>query len=180
MDQDLELINRFKNGDSGGFEMLVKKYHNRVINIVYSLTRNKTDAEDIAQEVFLKIYFELDNFKAQAKFSSWFYRITVNSTYDFLRRQKHRLASLEDNDYTNIPDKTKTPDILAQELIQEALKNIPFEFRCAIILREIEGLSYEEISQALKISLGTVESRIYRAREMLKNILIQKGVTNEM
>ena len=176
-DKDLELIERFKNGDLEGFEMLVKKYQDRVINIAYPLCGNAYDAEYIAQEVFLKIYHWLNGFKREAKFSSWLYRITVNSTYDFLRKGRHKAASLEDIDYTEIADKKITPeDILVKELIKDALNKIHFEFRSALILKEMEGLPYEEIAQALKIPIGTVESRISRARQMLKDILLRKGI----
>ena len=176
-DKDLEFIERFKNGDLEGFEMLVKKYQDRVINIAYPLWGNACDAEDIAQEVFLKIYHRLNGFKAEAKFSSWLYRVTVNSTYDFLRKRRHKTASLEDIDSSEIVDKKIAPqDILACELIKDVLNKIPFEFRSALILKEIEGLYYEEIAQGLKIPTGTVEARIFRARQMLKNILLRKGV----
>lgn len=176
MQEDLELIDRFKNGETEAFEMLVKKYQNRTINTAYSLVGNLSDAEDIAQDAFLKIYHGLGNFKAQAKFSSWLYRITVNTAYDFLRAHKYKPESLEEIDCENIRAKENNPDLLTQELIQGALKEIPFDFRSVITLRETEGLSYEEISQALKINIGTVESRLFRARKMLKDILIRKGV----
>ena len=181
MEEDLEQIGRFKNGQMEGFEVLVKKYHNRVINIANSLVGNTSDAEDIAQEAFLKIYHKLDNFKAQAKFSSWLYRITLNTAYDHLRRQKHRTISLDEIDYTNIADKQSNQDILTKEVIQDALDKIPFDFRSALVLKELEDLSYEEIAQSLNVRIGTVESRIFRARKMLKEILIKRGVfKNEM
>lgn len=174
MQEDLELINRFLSGEMEAFEMLVRKYQNRVINTAYSLAGNVSDAEDIAQDTFLKIYHGLDSFKAQAKFSSWLYRITVNTAYDFLRAHKHKAESLEEADCENIRAKENNPDLLTRELIQGALKEMPFYFRSVLTLREIEGLSYEEISQALKINIGTVESRLFRARKILKGILTRK------
>ena len=174
MEEDLALIAKFKEGNMEGFEMLVKKYHNRIINIAHSLAANRNDAEDIAQEVFLKIYHTLHGFKAQAKFSSWLYRITVNAAYDYLRKNKHKTTSLDDIDYANISDNRNREDMLAKEAIQGALNKIPFDFRTTLVLKEIEGLSYQEIAEALKISIGTVESRIFRARQMLKKLLIQK------
>jgi len=175
MREDLELINRFLSGEMEAFEMLVRKYQNRVINTAYSLAGNVSDAEDIAQDVFLKIYHGLSSFKAKAKFSSWLYRITVNTAYDFLRGHKHKAESLEESDCENIRAKENNPDLLTRELIQGALGEMPFDFRSVLTLREIEGLSYEEISQALKINIGTVESRLFRARRILKGILIRKG-----
>lgn len=174
MDEDLGLINKFKAGQMEGFEMLVRKYHNRLINIAHSLTSNASDAEDIAQEAFLKVYHNLKDFRNQAKFSSWLYRITLNTAYDHLRKNKHKNASLDEMDYSRIPDNKNSEDVLAKETLRKALDKIPFDFRSALILKEIEGLSYEEIAQALKIRLGTVESRIFRARRMLKKLLTRK------
>jgi len=176
MDQDLELINQFKTGDLGGFEMLVKKYQNKAINIAYSLSRNSANAQDIAQEVFLKIYNNIDDFRFQSKFSSWFYRIVVNTSYDFMRRNKHKHISIDDDSCPELADCKISEDSLAKELVQELLGKIPFEYRSAVVLKDVEGLSYREISEALKISMGTVESRIFRAREIMKSILVKKGV----
>lgn len=174
MDEDLGLINKFKAGEMEGFEMLVRKYHNRIINIANSLSGNTADAEDIAQEAFLKVYHNLKDFRNQARFSSWLYRITLNAAYDHLRKNKHKTTSLDELDYSRIPDNKNSEDILAKETLKKALDKIPFNFRSALILKEIEGLSYEEIAQTLKIRLGTVESRIFRARRMLKNLLTPK------
>lgn len=176
MDADLGLINKFKGGLMEGFEMLVKKYHNRVINIANSLVGNTSDAEDIAQEAFLKVYRSLHSFNARAKFSSWLYRVTVNTAYDHLRKHTHKAASLDEIDYENIADTKNHEDVIAKDSMQDALRKIPFLFRSALILKEIEGLSYEEIAKTLSIRIGTVESRIFRARKMLKDILTKKGV----
>jgi RNA polymerase sigma-70 factor (ECF subfamily) len=181
MDQDLELIAKFKSGDLGGFEMLVKKYQNMVVNVVYSLTANRHDAEDIAQDVFMKVYHNISSFRAEAKFSSWLYRIAVNTSYDYLRRNKLKPVSIDEFENFDIADTRQNGDLLAQELVQQALTKIPYEYRSALVLKEIEGLSYQEIAEALKISIGTVESRIFRGRQMLKDILSKKGVfKNEM
>lgn len=174
MDEDLELITKFKNGQLEGFEMLVKKYHTRVITIANSFVGNTSDAEDIAQETFLKMYRTLEGFKARAKFSSWLYRITVNTTYDHLRKNKRKTTSLDEIDYAAIGDIKNREDLVAKEALQGALDKIPFDFRSALTLKEIEGLSYQEIAEALKISIGTVESRIFRARQMLKRLLTHK------
>lgn len=176
MNEDLELINKFKAGQMEGFEMLVRKYRSRLINIANSITGNASDAEDIAQEAFLKIYHNLKGFRNQAKFSSWLYRITLNAAYDHLRKNKHKNTSLDEMDYSRVADNKTSEDILAKETLQKALDKVPFDFRSALVLKEIEGLSYEEISQALKIRLGTVESRIFRARTMLKNLLRRKEI----
>lgn len=181
MDQDLELIERFKSGDLGGFEMLVKKYQNMTVNVACGLVGNLHDADDVAQEAFLKVYHNIDSFRAQSKFSSWLYRITVNCAYDHLRKHKQKAVSLDSFENFDIPDTKESGDILAKELVQAALQRIPYEYRSALVLKELEGLSYQEIAEALKISIGTVESRIFRGRSMLKDILTKKGVLkNEM
>ena len=124
----MALIAKFKEGSLEGFEMLVKKYHNRVINIANSLVGNASDAEDIAQEAFLKVYHNLDGFKAKAKFSSWLYRITINAAYDYLRKNKHRTSSIDEIDYADISENRNRQDMLAKEAIQGALNKIPFDF----------------------------------------------------
>lgn len=179
MDEDLGYITRFKSKDLGGFEMLVKKYQGRALNIAYSLTSNLSSAQDIAQEVFIKIYNSLQSFRAESKFSSWFYRIVVNSAYDFLRKNKYQPISLEDPACHGLFLIEKNPDPLAKELVEWALSKVPFKYRSALILREIEGLSYGDISKALGIGVGTVESRIFRGRKILKNILLEKGVLKD-
>ena len=102
----------------------------------------------------------------------------MNTAYDLLRRNKYKTVSLDDINLSNISDKKDPPDTLSREFIQDALDKLPYNFRSTLVLREIEGLSYEEISQALNISIGTVESRISRARCMLKKILIKRGIKN--
>jgi RNA polymerase sigma-70 factor (ECF subfamily) len=156
--------------------MLVKKYQNKAVNIAYSLTYNSANAQDIAQEAFLKIYHKIGAFRQQAKFSSWLYRIVVNTAYDFLRRNKQQNISIDEDPSLQIEDNRKSEDPLAKELVRNTLAKLPFEYRSAIVLKEIEGLSYQEIADCLKISIGTVESRIFRARQMMKEILVKKGV----
>ena len=161
--------------------MLVKKYENLVTNVVYGLTGNRHDAEDLAQDVFMKVYHNINSFKGESKFSSWLYRVTVNSAYDALRRNKHKPVSLDEFENFDIADTKERGDLLAKELIQQALTKIPYEYRVTLVLKEIEGLSYQEIAESLKISIGTVESRIFRGRAMLKDILARKGVVkNEL
>lgn len=176
MREDNELIQRCKEGNLEAFEMLVEKYRNQAVNIAYSLLGCRADGEDVAQESFIKIYRSIGGFKEQSKFSTWLYRIVVNTAYDFLRRKKQPLVSLDDIEYVPsvLPKDTELQG--SKELINEALASVPFEYRSVLILREIEGLSYKEISEALKISIGTVESRIFRGRAMLKDFLIKKGV----
>ncbi len=157
--------------------MLVKKYQNIAVNIAYSLTRNRMDAEDAAQESFLKIYGSINSFRGDSKFSSWLYRIVVNKAYDLLRKRKH---TVQLDEISEISSETKPFGAeLMKQLISDCLALIPFEYRSALTLRDMQGLSYEEIAQVLNISVGTVESRIFRGRRMLKEILMKKGVLKD-
>lgn len=176
MEEDRELILSFKSGKEEGFEMLVKKYHSRAINIAYSLLFNLADAQDAAQEAFLNIYRNLKDFRMDASFSSWLYRIVVNSSYDLMRKRKLKTVPLDGIEFELIPAAQDKSDCLKKEAVQAALANLPFEYRSAIVLREMEGLSYEEISKILNVNIGTVESRIFRARQMLKEVFLKKGV----
>jgi len=176
MDQDRELILSFRGGNEEAFVMLVKKYHSRAMNIAYSLLFNLADAEDAAQEAFLNIYRKLMGFRMDSSFSTWLYRIVINSSYDLMRKRKARHISLDDIEPKLIPAAEDKSDCLKKEAVQGALKGLPFEYRSAIVLREMEGLSYEGIAKILNINIGTVESRIFRARQMLKEVFLKKGV----
>ncbi len=174
MDEDIIFIDQFLNGDQKGFEMLVKKYQNRVLNIVYSLIGVDSESEDITQEVFLKVYHHLKSFKRNCQFSTWVYRIVVNTTYDFLRKRKN---FVDDNSVLEkcVSTADSPDDVFCKEerreVISSALLKVPVNFRTALVLKDIEGLSYDDISKVLSCSIGTVESKIYRARHFLKEVL---------
>jgi RNA polymerase sigma-70 factor (ECF subfamily) len=176
MNDDIIYIAQFLGGEGQGFDMLVKKYQNRVLNIVYSLIGQDRESEDIAQEVFLKVYHNLSSFKQHSKFSTWLYRITVNTAYDFLRKRKNivstdKVIEEKENNPENYYDR-----LIARErktIVQKAIERVPLKYRTAVILKDIEGLSYIEISDVLHCSIGTVESRIYRARQALKEELLK-------
>ena len=114
MDPDIEFIERFKSGDLGGFEMLVKKYQDKTINLAYSLTSNSATAQDIAQDAFMKAYNNIRNFRYESKFSSWLYRIVVNTAYDYLRRNKLLNTSLSDETCPEVVDTKLKHDVLAK------------------------------------------------------------------
>ena len=174
MEDDICLLERFLNGEHVAFEQLVRKYQDTVLNIVYSLVGRDREAEDIVQEVFLKVYAHAGSFRRDAQFSTWIYRIAVNMTYDFLRRRKNTVsdeAALE-----NTPTSGANPQeaLCGKErdaLIRKAMAGIPFAYRSALVLRDVEGLEYAQIAKVLKCGIGTVESRIFRARQFLKEQL---------
>lgn len=175
MNEEMTCIERFLAGENEGFEILVKKYQNRVLNIVYSLVGQDREAEDIMQEVFLKAYDSLKGFKHKSQFSTWLYRITVNTTYDFLRKRKNLVEEAFLDKivaFYGRPDDTLLLEE-KEEMVQEALNKVPFKFRTALVLKDIEGLSYKQISEVLECSIGTVESKIYRARMSLKKELLR-------
>ncbi len=177
MNEDGLYIKQFLSGEKEGFEILVRKYQDRVLNIVYSLIRRDMESEDIMQEVFLKAYRNLKFFRQESQFSTWLYRIVVNTTYDFLRKRKGFVRNEGILD-TNTDVDGPRDALLAKEkeiMIQDLLLSVPFKFRSALVLKDIEGLSYVEISRILCCSIGTVESRIHRARLFLKKRLLRSG-----
>lgn len=172
--EDYALVDRFISGDQGGFEMLVKKYQNYVVNTVYSISGDAQIAEDIAQDVFIKVYQKLGSFEKKSAFSTWLYRITVNSTYNYLKSRK-RYVPLDDikekvdfteTSITALDKKEK------QEIVKKAIDRLSFKYRIVLVLKDIEGLSYKDIAQAVGCRIGTVESRLFRARSLLKKILL--------
>jgi RNA polymerase sigma-70 factor (ECF subfamily) len=173
--EDNYLIDRFLSGDEQGFELLVKKYQDQVLNIVYSLVGQSDHIEDIAQEVFIKVYKNLSSFKKKADFATWLYRITVNTAYNYLKKEKRRYASLEIlKKETDLFPKVSRADLSDQEkyrLIIEAISKLPFKYRTVIVLNDIEGFSYKDIAQILGCRLGTVESRLFKARSLLREML---------
>lgn len=174
MNDDTLYIEQFLAGDTAGFEALVRKYQNRVLNIVYSLVGQNSESEDIAQEVFLKIYHGLQSFRQNCQFSTWLYRITVNTTYDFLRRRKNFIHDEGILEYQEAETANPQEVVVNQEkdaMIQKALMAIPTIYRSAVVLKDIEGMNYKEIAKVLGCRIGTVESRIYRARQLLKEKL---------
>jgi len=171
--QDKELIAQILEDKDKGFEVLVKRYQNSVLNIAYSLIGNRHQAEDIAQEVFIKVYNSIETFRGLCKISTWLYRITLNSSYDFLRRRKKFIPL---NEYGPIqaphtPGHNSIERKEKKELVQKAIDSLPFKYRKVVVLKDIENLSYKDIANVLQCRIGTVESRLFRARKMLKNIL---------
>lgn len=173
-------------GNLQSFEKLVKKYERFVVSCVYPIVKNPEDAKDISQETFLKAYKSLSTFKGESEFSTWLYKIAKNCALDFVRKQKiislSSDSSGEDGEGFDIPDRSEktNPEKSAlqkekNEILYSAILLLSDEHREIIILRDINGYSYEQISQMLSIEQGTVKSRIFRAREALKKILLKKN-----
>jgi RNA polymerase sigma-70 factor (ECF subfamily) len=173
------LIQRCAERDSTAFETLILKYENKIYNLCYYVLKNKDDALDAAQEVSIKIYKSINKFKGESKFSTWIYRITYNTCLDYIKKRKDEL-SFEEVLTTESGIESKTENIIeARELkfeLKRCILKLSNDFRTVIILRDIEGLSYQEIAEILNIEVGTVKSRLNRAREALKNVLIKSGI----
>lgn len=179
------LIKRSKKGDMAAFEELITPHQQRIYNLAYRMVGNPHDASDIAQEAIIKIYRGLGGFRGEAAFSTWVYRITTNACRDLLIKNNHRRESslneyilTEEGEISKeIADYSALPEhgYLEQEraaYLQKLILALPEEYRIALVLREIQGLSYLEIQAALNISLGTVKSRISRGRQALKRKIL--------
>jgi len=177
-DKDLILVRRAKRGDYKAFDLLVLKYQSRIIGLAMKFVKDIQTAEDVAQESFIKAYKSLDSFREESAFYTWLYRITSNTSKNYLiskKRKKELLESeisSEEIDIFDIPGGSSPEEILQannlREVIFESLSNLPEDIRTAVSLREFEGLSYEEISEVLGCPIGTVRSRIFRGREIIQ------------
>ncbi len=186
-ERELAVIRKILDGDVNAFEELMAAYEKNVYNLALRMVRNPEDAADMSQEAFIKAYNSLSNFRGDSKFSVWLYRIVSNVCLDFLRRQSRRGAvslSMEDSEgeevQLDIPDESQSPErLLEQRLTRDAVRRglqaVPPDSRQILLLREIQGLSYEEIAQALDIEVGTVKSRLFRARKKLCAFLLEDG-----
>lgn len=178
---DEKLVEAAQKGDSAAFEVLVRRYQSRVVSIAFSVLRNSEDAADVAQEVFLRVYRKLGGFCGKSRFYTWLFRITVNMSIDRSRsRQRKRAESLDQEDqetgenrFARIPDSDLDPreagaDSELERKIHEAIDELSPKHRQVVLLRDVQGLSYQEIAQVVRCSLGTVMSRLHYAREKLK------------
>ncbi len=180
--QEQQLIQRAADGDNAAFESLVTQYEKLVYSVTYRMTGNREDAMDLSQETFVKVWKSLKFFKFESAFSTWIYRVAGNVCLDFLRRQK-RTQSLTVSDeevQLDLPDEEQDPAHMfmqknGQEQIQQALETLEPEYRAALTLRAISGLSYQEIADVLGVQSGTVKSRISRGRERLRKKLVALG-----
>jgi len=183
LDEDLALVERFKAGDHSAFERLVEKYQKNVLNLVYRFTGDGTRAEDLAQEVFVRIFRALGGFEAKAKFFTYLYKVTLNLCLKERERQKRkRTYSLEerlgedDNRTREVEDPRGSAEDEVERrdtarIVREAIVSLPDDQRTAVILHRYNGLSYEELSEVLNISLPAVKSRLHRAKLALKERL---------
>lgn len=176
---DQQLVERVQQGDKKAFDLLVLKYQQRVVNLVSRFVRNHSDALDVTQEAFIKAYRALPKFRGDSAFYTWMYRIAVNTAKNHLAQQSRRPmeaeqdiseaehfqgeSALKDN---ASPERLMMRDQI-QEVVAKTIDGLPEDLKTAITLRELEGLSYEEIAEVMECPIGTVRSRIFRAREAI-------------
>ncbi|MGI5979714.1 MAG: RNA polymerase sigma factor [Oscillospiraceae bacterium] len=190
-EEEARLVARVREGDGDAFEKLVLENQKKVYNLALRMVGNEDDAFDMSQEAFIKAYNSILCFRGDCRFSVWLYRLTTNVCLDFLRAQGRRShASLsygDDEDEEKeleIPDERFSPETELErkelrEAVNRGMMKLPQEYRAILLLREIDGLSYEEIGQTLDLEEGTVKSRIFRARKKLCRILADDGNFSE-
>ena len=178
-DNDQQLVLRVQKGERSAFDLLVLKYQHRVLKLVSRFVNNPAEAEDVAQDAFLKAYRALPSFRGESAFYTWLYRIAINTAKNYLVANRRRPVDfdldLQDPDQYDRQAKLKevdTPErvLLTEEIrqvVEGAMEQLPEDLRTAIVLRELDGLSYEEIAEAMDCPVGTVRSRIFRAREAI-------------
>jgi RNA polymerase sigma-70 factor, ECF subfamily len=178
-DADQQLVRRVQAGDKSAFNLLVLKYQHRVLKLVSRFVSDAAEAEDVAQEAFIKAYRALASFRGESAFYTWLYRIAINTAKNALVSNRRRpvdfdldLQDPEQYDRHARLKESDTPEgvLLTEEIrqvVEHAMEQLPEDLRTAIVLRELEGLSYEEIAEAMDCPVGTVRSRIFRAREAI-------------
>ena len=184
---ELSVIDRFKKGEKAAFEELVLKYQDRIYNLCRHMLGNAHDAEDAAQDTFIKAYQNLNNFRPQASFYTWLYRIAVNTCLDYKKRPFFESIfgghGEGDDEFASEPISGEpSPEKIFESkqlglILRKSLGKLSLKLRTAMILKEIEGLSYEEMAEILDVSTGTVKSRISRARKELKELI--KKITEQ-
>ncbi|EGG95240.1 RNA polymerase sigma-H factor AlgT [gamma proteobacterium IMCC1989] len=182
-DADQLLVERVQQGDKRAFDLLVLKYQHKIISVVHRYMRDPADVNDVVQEAFIKAYRALPNFRGESAFYTWMYRIAINTAKNDLiskgRRPPSSDVDVEDAEYysgnENLHDVDTPENNLFRDELQTAVQNViqslPDDLRTAVTLREMDGLSYEEIAEIMECPVGTVRSRIFRAREAIDKIV---------
>jgi RNA polymerase sigma-70 factor (ECF subfamily) len=179
-DADWQLVTRVQRGDKKAYELLVSKYQRRITRLLSRIIRDPSDIEDVAQEAFIKAYRALPNFRGESAFYTWLYRIAINTAKNHFAAQGRRaptraaadVEDAENSDDALVLRDVATPDAVllskqVGEAVNRAIERLPEDLRTAIVLRELEGMSYDEIAHAMNCPVGTVRSRIFRAREAI-------------
>lgn len=180
---DEELVRRCLAGEGAAFDTLVRRYQHRIYRLAYRLTQDAEEANDLAQEIFVRAYERLHTFHQEAAFQPWLYRVATNWCLNALKKRRPPSLSLEtgastDEEETSleIPDEATDPARMVettalQAEVQRAMATLPLKYRMAVVLRHAEGLSYEEIAETLQLPLGTVKTHLFRAKDLLRKRL---------
>ena len=181
---EMDLVRRAQSGDLGAYDELVKRYQERIYATVYHMTSNHEDANDLAQDSFIKAFQALKSFKGGSSFYTWLYRIAVNKTINFLKQRKNRVhMSLNDLDFSTennpdlvalISDKTPRRDAGLKELqekLNAAMLKLSEPHRLVVVLHDVQGMSHEEVAEVMDCNIGTVRSRLFYARQQLQSLL---------
>ena len=180
--EENEIVKLAQQGDKEAFSVLVRKYQNKVFGLAINIVHNHETADDLAQEISIKAYQALPRFRYQSEFGTWLYQIAINHIRDYLRRHKKEKDDLCLDEIPEIrAEEKEISERLAESqeeerrkrLIREKMEEMPEKYRLILSLRDIQGLSYEEIGRMLKLSAGTVDSRLHRARRLLRKKLVQ-------
>lgn len=171
-EEDFDLIRRFIEGDERTFNKLLNKHKDKVRNLVYLTLGDSEFVDDISQDVFISVFNKLGEFRFESKFTTWLYRITVNKCRDYLRKKRVRSIFVPIKETDKEPStRFRAESIDIPQLVRRAIEKLPEKLKVPLIMRDIDGLSYKEIADALFCEVGTIKSRIFRARESLKIIL---------
>jgi len=183
LEEDQQLVERVQRGDKRAFDLLVLKYQHKILSLVTRFVRDPHEAQDVAQEAFIKAYRALANFRGESAFYTWLYRIAINTAKNQLasrnRKPREVDASIEDVEFYEGEHALKDIDsperlLLRDEIeatVNQSIQQLPEDLRMALTLREFEGLSYEDIAEVMQCPVGTVRSRIFRAREAVDKAL---------
>jgi RNA polymerase sigma-70 factor (ECF subfamily) len=178
---DLELITRVRAGDAEGYRLLVERYQSLIYSIAYRMVRDRSEAEDLAQDVFLKAYQMLDSFREEASFKTWICRIATNRCIDWRRKHASRAQlTAEVEEAGRLSDDKETPEqvYLRRERlkqVRDVIEQMPDKYRTILLMHHFQGMSYKDIAEREQISPRTVETRLYRAKQMLRNAMEEEG-----
>lgn len=181
---DVRLVQLFKKGSIEAYEELIKRYESKIFNLAMRFTRNQEDAEEVMQDVFATVYRKIDGFQGKSAFSSWLYRIIVNAAFMKLRKRKQdqtvaiedlapttRQIAVEQDNFGGTRSDTMSVNTELREVLQAAINRLPAQYRAVFILRDVDGLSNQEVGEILSLSIPAVKSRLHRSRLMLRRKL---------
>ena len=174
---DQELVRRIRERDGEALRLLVERYQDRIFALIYGIVRDRHETEDVAQSVFMKVFDRINSFDGRSKFYTWLYRVAANAAKDHVKMRSRRPSvPLEEDAGIAATGDSPWAHVSAAEtrqMVRDAINELPPRYREVLALRELEGMSYNELAQVLKLSIGTVESRLHRARAKLKRRLLR-------